>query len=297
MRDRKLEKEAASAAEDIRCFFGFKKSLRIKTAILLGTGWGNAFTVGGFRKMPLTEISGFTHLDRFKQVEGHERLLLYGEFGGEQVLALKGRIHLNESIMDYQLYRMVRLQVEMLFHLGVKNFIITSAVGSLDEGIEVGDVAVVNSLLTLFAPNMPLKGGEFCSPEDVLPSINTQDRIFSLAQEVGLKAIPATHAMVLGPFFESRKVDKVVLKMLGADVVGMSLLPELCISALYKDEEVEEINHITGEKMILGGIKPIGVCFVTNSSSEIHSHETNQERAIAKQVLLTRFLEKIVKNL
>jgi len=270
MRNGQREQEAMLAAMFIRKLF--RTRMRPRIGVILGTGWGDTLPITNGTFCSFKDIPGFTALDT---LEGHHRELVIGRVADKGVAVLRGRVHLNEAPHDPSIAKMVRLQTEMLFHLGVKKLIVTSAVGSLRGALDVGQIAVVNGFVTVFAPDMPLWAGEFCSPEDALSlalrKIAHEERGQLVTKEVG-------HVMVRGPFFEGRNYDKPLLAQTGAGVVGMSMLPEACVAALY-------------------GIPVLGLGFVTNDDMEAHSHEENQARAKAKSEHLGGFLTHIVGRL
>lgn len=245
--------------------------------LILGTGWGDVLQIENPYRISLADIPGFGALTK---LEGHARELMIGRVSGRQVLVLRGRIHLNEVPADPELFKMVRLQVEMLLQLGACQLILTSAVGALrpQNGampLSVGDVCAIDGFVTLFAPDMPLWAGEFCSPEDTL---NLRLREIALAERGELRVSVGGHVMVRGPFFEGRRYDKRLLAQTGASVVGMSILPEACVAALY-------------------GARVLALGFVTNSDIETHSHETNLAQAKSAAAKLGGLLERIVRRM
>lgn len=248
-------------------------------AIVLGTGWGGSLKLGGQSEMRFKDIACFTG-EKLLEIPGHARKVICGEIGGKHVIALSGRIHLNENPGDPQIPKMARLQIQMLLEMGVRKFILTNAVGSLKQECMVGDIVIADGLVTLFAPPMPLYAGEFCSPEDVLSeSMRGTAKECSHLEDGGiLLSHCGGYAMVLGPYFEGRKYDKRILHDCGASTVGMSLLPELCTIALY-------------------GGKALCLSFVTNTFDEVHSHTTNQARAKESSALLSAYLEKVVEQI
>jgi inosine/guanosine/xanthosine phosphorylase family protein len=278
MINRQLEKEAKSAASYVRKHLNVDIARTFSIGVVLGSGWGDALKIKSASAVELRELPWFYELRKLKNPEGHERQLLLGKIGKKNVAVLRGRIHLYESPFDKNLLEMVRLQVEMLFHLGVKTLILTNAAGSLGENILVGDIVVAGALVTQFAPDtMPLWGDEFCSPEDAL-----DEKLAELALGIGNGLKIATHlgpyAMVRGPFFEGRKYDKEILRRAGAVAVGMSTLPEACIADLY-------------------GVKVLCLSFITNTASEKHSHEENVRRAEANSEKLGVLLNNIINRL
>jgi purine nucleoside phosphorylase len=219
-----------------------------------------------------------------QNLSGHERSFVHGFVDGKEVIALRGRIHLNEDPGNTEIFRQVRLQIEILMQLGVKKLILTCAVGALPKGnrmdpdLNIGNIIVINSFVTLFAPRMPLWAGEFVSPEDTL-----SENLFNIAHPFKLfqeksNIKRGAYAMVMGPYFEGRRKDKEILAHLGANVVGMSILPEACVAALYGCE-----------------VLPIG--FITNSAQEVHSHEENLRRAKESSREMGKFLRGIINKI
>ncbi len=270
-----MEHRAERAADSLRRTLGIPLDKEIKVGIILGTGWGDTLSLHVISRVALKSIPFFELLG---ELEGHAREVVYGTIGGTDVIVLRGRIHLNEAspVLAPQecLNGMVRLQTEMFMKLGVRTLIVTSAVGSLDRKIKVGDVVAVNGFVTVFAPSMPLYGGEFCSPEDTLDG-SLRQCACAAALNTGIHMHNAGHVMLRGPQFEGRKYDKKYLRRTGAKVVGMSMLPETCVAALYD-------------------AKVLGLGFVTNDAVETHSHEENIARAKRSSEKLGNLLERIV---
>ena len=84
------------------------------------------------------------------------------------------------------------------------------------------------------------------------------------------------YAMMPGPAFEGRKYDKPFLASAGIKAVGMSVLPEACVAALYD------------------GVKVLPMAFITNDAYEEHSHEENLRRAKERSPLLGGYLTRII---
>lgn len=275
---------AKIAAGEVFRRFGLSVEDRPKVAIVLGTGWGDAISLKDECSIPLCEFAGFEHL---KSHPTHKRLLCCGRLNGHLVFVLRGRIHSNEIPNSTELADMVRLQIEMLCLLGVEKFILTAAVGGLLRGkpwwkpwqrrARIGRVCAVHGFVTIFAPDVPLYGGEFVNPEDSLEPTMRQTAV-EVGREVGLSVFEGGHVMVRGPFFEGRRYDKPVLARTGADVVGMSILLEDCVAALY-------------------GVRVLALGFVSNDDSEAHSDELVRTRAKAAADKLGALLEGVVSRI
>jgi len=238
-----------------------------KIGFILGTGWSGALQIDPVEgakhptSLKLEELASFR--GNIRQLDGHPRELSYGSIDGTPVLVLRGRLHLNEEPHSAKLYELVRAQTELLIGLGCTHLVVTAAVGSLLGTIPVGSIVIPDGFITLFAPAMPLFSGEFVSPEDAISSPLRELALQSVQEVTGKEARSGAYAMVLGPFFEGRKYDKAILRMVGASVVGMSCLPEACIAAVHS-------------------VPIVVITHVTNNDSEVHSHETNQHRSHEK---------------
>lgn len=270
-----------------------------ETAIILGTGWDEAMTENLIycQTLRLVDLPGFDALRNLEQIEGHRRELVLGIIrrNNGPVAMLRGRIHSNESHNGEELMRMVRLQVEMLIMLGVKNLILTNAAGSLrprgfcdvvkslfKPKVRVGDIVTHDSFVTAFAPPPPYWGGEFETPEDVLKPENIE-KVMDAARAAGLNCHVGVGAMWRGPNFEGRKHDKMVLRQAGATVCMMSIVPETEVAVLYQGEN-ERVNVYTAS-------------LIVNNDIEEPLHKTNQERAKELSAKLGQLLLNLIDSL
>ncbi|HYE22019.1 MAG TPA: hypothetical protein VD998_00335, partial [Verrucomicrobiae bacterium] len=119
---------------------------------------------------------------------------------------------------------------------------------------------------------------EFCAPEDTLSPV-LQDIARKHSADFSGVLRSGGYVMIRGPFFEGRKYDKKFLASTGAKAVGMSVLPEACICALYE------------------GVEVLGLAFITNDDSETHSHEANLEAAHIASFGLSQFLTGVIGSL
>lgn len=273
MRNKWREEAAMAAAGFLRKKLDIKDAVR--TAMVLGTGWGDTLELKNEREARLDEIPGF---GRLCKLTGHERRIVCGELNDREVLLLRGRVHLNEAPDDPNLLKQVRLQIEMLFHLGVTNLVLTCAAGSLlDEAVHPGDLVIITDFVTLFAPPMPLWVGEFCSPQNAL-----SEELQKLAKMASGNFLGKTHfgayVMIRGPQFDGL-LDKKIMAAAGATVVGMSTYPEVCVASLYPE------------------VKALAVAFVTNGLNESHNHASNLDKAKENASYLGNFLVDLVHHL
>lgn len=271
-----LKEKAGDIARQLRIELGIMSENPI--GIILGTGWGDKLELQNPKSIPLSDFEIFEDLEK---LIGHKREFVHGFIGTTEVICLNGRIHLNEGHNE-DILEKVRLQTQILMELGVETLIVTSASGALPGSkVKENDLVIIDSILTLFAPPLPLYTGEFVSPEDVLCKellARAYDFRSHFNNNLKSKVHFGTYAMVRGPFFESRNIDKKVLGKMGADIVGMSTLPECAIAALYN-------------------AKVLALSFVTNGFTKEHSHEENMLKLQHSSQNLSKYLQEVIQKI
>jgi len=238
-----------------------------KTALILGTGWNQVI-----KQIKVIKRTPYEKLFKLKStVPGHQGELIEAEYAGKQVAIMSGRFHIYEGYTAQQ----VTKPLLYLKKLGVKNLIITNAVGGLNPKLKVGDFVILNDFFTLMAPT-PLVGPEFI---DLSQAFNLQ--LIKLAQiqakKLNLRHSLGVYAYCHGPQFET-PADKRALKILGADVVGMSNAPETIMANYLK-------------------MKVLGLACVTNLAFVKHSHQEVLAESKKAASNMTKLLTAILKQL
>lgn len=139
-----------------------------------------------------------------------------------------------------------------------KAVVIVSAVGALNSEYQVGDIVVLSDMITLFCPS-PLEGATFQDLSAVFDKDLQEKAIDYLVKNGIPHRAGAVHVFCRGPHYET-PADKIALQYLGADVVGMSMTPEVILAA-HK------------------GIAVLGLCVVTNLAFVKHDHEDVKAQA------------------
>lgn len=236
--------QAAKAAEFIRS----KYSGALSTAVVLGSGLGAfADELTNAVKIPYAEIPGFAE----STVAGHAGQLAIGEIGGVTVAAQQGRFHYYEGYdMDA-----VMLPVRTFGALGIKNLILTNAAGSLNSDMTPGSLMLISDHINCFGIN-PLRGknDERLGPR--FPDMSeAYDREFQTIAEAESHAIAnekkdttdflhrGIYCGLSGPTYET-PAEVRMYRLLGADAVGMSTVPET-IAARHMGIRVLGISCIT----------------------------------------------------
>jgi purine-nucleoside phosphorylase len=224
---------------------------RVRNAIILGSGLGMVTEEMkmGF-SMPYGEIPGFPA----STISGQGGELLYGSMMGKEAVVFSGRFHF------YQGYSMkqVTLPVRIAKRLGVEVMVITNACGGINEQFSVGDIMLIVDHINLMGAN-PLAGqdaGIFGSPF-VDMSAPYDPELIQKIREVARnnsdlgKLQEGVYIGVQGPSYET-KAEISFFRTIGADVVGMSTVPEVIVCA---QEEIRVIG-ISAVSNMATGIKP-----------------------------------------
>ena len=218
-----------------------RSTVRPRCAILLGTGLGGlAKRIEAECTIPYGELKGMP----VATVETHAGELILGHLDEVPVIAFSGRLHCYEGhpVAD------VVLPVRLARHLGAKVLVMGSAVGGLDPNYRVGSLVAITDHINLMGVN-PLVGhnDERIGPRwpdmyDCYASelIELAERI---ALEQGVRLQRGVYAGVLGPNLETRAEYR-MLRTLGADLVGMSTVPE-AIAAVHCGLKVAAFGIVT----------------------------------------------------
>ncbi len=269
--DRMMHSRARDVGGTLRSRLGLGPDDTVENLIILGTGFGESIAPDPSVKM---RDLGLVFQD-VGELHGHDRRAGLATVGGKRCGIISGRYHMGEASMatsPSSVRMMVRMQFEMWCALGLKRALLTCGTGGLDDSIApAGSLVVVRELMTLFAGQMPLATGEYVTPSASIDQ-NASERIARALRELKtLRVAQGIYAMVPGPNVESCH-DKGVLQSLGATVVGMSLVPSMCIAALH-------------------GVQTVGLAFVTNGPDGVLSHKQNTLRGAERKDELRECLE------
>jgi purine-nucleoside phosphorylase len=203
-------------------------SLRPEVAIILGTGLGglaDAITVEA--SVPYERIPGFP----LSTVESHAGRLLLGHLGRRAVVAMQGRFHRYEG---YGLAD-VAFPVRVMHALGARTLVVSNACGGMNPLWNPGDLVLISDHINLLGDN-PLIGfnderlgvrfPDMSAPYD--PELRALAR--AIALELGIVLREGVYVAVPGPNLETRAEYR-MLRAMGADVVGMSTVPEVIVAA------------------------------------------------------------------
>lgn len=200
---------------------------RPSVAIILGTGLGGlAEEIAVEAAIPYDEIPGFA----LSTVESHVGRLLLGRLGGRPVVAMQGRFHRYEGYALGQ----VTFPVRVLHALGADTLIVSNACGGMHPLWSPGDLMLIADHINLLGEN-PLVGpnDDRLGPRFPDMSAAYDPGLRALARaaalELGITLREGVYVAVAGPNLETRAEYR-MLRSLGADVVGMSTVPEVIVA-------------------------------------------------------------------
>ena len=216
-----------SRADRAAKFLLARTRLRPRVAVVLGSGLGAfAGELAGATRLEYARIPGFP----VSTVEGHAGRIVIGLSGGVPFAALEGRLHFYEGYsMDE-----VTFPVRVLARVGVRALVITNAAGGINPSYRQGGLVLIRDHLNLQGTN-PLIGHNDPRFGLRFPDMTHaySDRLRRIAQEEGkrqgLALQEGVYAAVTGPSFETPAEIR-ALRTLGADLVGMSTVPEVIVA-------------------------------------------------------------------
>ena len=208
-----------------------------RSAIVLGSGLGSLVSeVEDAVRIPFAELAGFP----VSSVSGHAGELVAGRLGGVPVIVISGRVHYYEKGDA----NAMRAPIETLAALGIETLILTNSAGSLLEEMAPGSVMQITDHINYSGMN-PLVGEE--SDKRFVGMTNAYDAALSFkmrhaAEKLGLPLYHGVYMWFSGPSFETPAEIRMA-RILGADAVGMSTVPEVILARLVRPQGRSRICH------------------------------------------------------
>ena len=244
---------------------GGQTSHRPRVGVILGSGLSPlAEAVEGAFSIPFESIPNFPK----PTVEGHAGQLVLGRLGKVTVMIMQGRVHFYEGYAIQQIVFPVRVMQIM----GIETLIVTNAAGGLNPEFEAGDLMLISDHINLIGmaganpligPNDPALGPRF---PDMSQAYDHRLRRLAreVAQEKDLLLREGIYVSLSGPSFET-PADIRFLRLIGADAVGMSTVPEVIVA-----------RH--------GGMRVLGISGISNIAL---AEPTPEQKTSHEEVLAT----------
>jgi purine-nucleoside phosphorylase len=240
-------RESADAVRE-RC------DLASRVGIVLGTGLGGlAHEIDVVATVPYEDIPGFP----VPTVETHSGRLVLGRLGDTPVVAMQGRFHRYEG---YALQR-VAYPVRVLKALGAETLVVSNVSGGMNPLWKAGELVLLDDHINLLGdsplvgPNADALGPRFPDMSEPYDR-RLQAVALDVAAELGIRLHRGVYVAVPGPALETRAEYR-MLRALGADVVGMSTVPEVIV-ARHMGMRVLGLSIITDE-CLPDALEPVDV--------------------------------------
>jgi len=244
-----------------------------KFGIILGTGAGKlAQEIDSEEEIPYGEIPNFPKSTAL----GHKGQFVCGTLAGKDVIAMEGRFHLYEGYdvdkATLAVHAMQRLGVEMLF--------VSNASGGINPKFASGQIMLIESHLDFMYRSTPQMTAPISSDRPTLLSDAYDHELIgqarACARENGFPIHQGVYAAMLGPNYETRAEYR-FLRRVGADVAGMSTVPEVTVAGRY-------------------GMRVLGMSIITNVAKPDILEATSGQEVIDAAVVAAPHLKSIVVN-
>lgn len=222
--------------------------------IILGTGLGKLVEeIDIIKEVSYNDIPNFPTAT----VEFHKGKLIYGILEGKKVIIMQGRFHLYEG---YTLQD-VTYPVRVMEKLGIKTLLVSNAAGGINLNFKKGELMLIEDHINLQGSSpLAFKGVEILGErftdmsEPYNKALNAKFK--NIAETNNIKLNKGVYASVVGPQLETRAEYK-MLKIIGADAVGMSTVPEIIV-ANHLNLKVAAVSVLTDE-CDPNNLKPVNI--------------------------------------
>lgn len=255
--------ELAAQIEEAAGVIRQRWSGRPRAAIILGTGLGSL--AEQIQTEALFEYEAIPHFPRSTSI-GHAGQLVCGVLQGVSVVAMEGRFHAYEGYS----YRQITFPVRVMKALGAELLIVSNACGGMNPQYAQGDIMVIEDHINLMNGN-PLIGvndeqlgprfPDLCEPYDH----RLIDRALEIARRGNFVAHKGVYVGVTGPNLETRAEYR-FLRTIGADVVGMSTVPEVIV-AVHAGMRVLGLSIVT-DLCLPDALKPADIRQILATAAE-----------------------------
>jgi purine-nucleoside phosphorylase len=248
---------------------------RPTVAVVLGSGLGAfADELTESIEIPYSDIPGWPRSTAI----GHAGKLVFGKIGNTDVVVMSGRAHLYEGYSPAR----VTYGVRVFKLLGVQSLVLTNAAGGIDLNLDQGSLVLISDHINLQGIN-PLAGA---NEDDFGPRFPDMSEAYSrayrdiakaTAAELGITLAEGVYAALSGPSYETPAEIR-YLRIIGADLVGMSTVPEAIVA-----------NHMN--------MKVLAISCVTNMAAGVLPQKINHEEVLATGARVRDTLVLLLKTL
>lgn len=199
-----------------------------EVGVILGTGLGASF----IKAIEDPVIISYMEIPYFPRptITFHKGNLIYGSLKGKKVLVMHGRFHYYEGYSMQQ----ITFPVRVMKMLGISHLLISNAGGNMNRQWKKGELMLLDDHINLL-PDNPLRGIDQTEWSNPFPDMSEpystalNNKLMQIARDQGITLHPGVYVAVTGPHLETRAEYR-FLRGIGADVVGMSTVPEVIVA-------------------------------------------------------------------
>ncbi|NLK35809.1 MAG: purine-nucleoside phosphorylase [Gracilibacteraceae bacterium] len=269
-----MQKNLLSVINEAGSFLLEREGAAPRIALILGSGLGElAEEAEDKRVIEYKEIPGFP----VSTVQGHKGRLVFGKMGGKRVVFMQGRFHYYEG------YNMkeVAFPIWVFNFLGIKKLIVTNAAGGINTSFKPGDLMIIKDHINytnnnpLIGPNLEALGPRF---PDMSAAYSNEliEIVRECAYSNGIRLQEGNYLFLTGPSYETPAEIR-AFRILGADAVGMSTVPEVLAA-----------NHC--------GIETVGISCITNMAAGILDAPLNHKEVMETAERVKGDFSKLIKS-
>lgn len=241
--------------------------------IILGSGLGDfGETIENKITISYKDIPDFP----VSTVPGHEGCLIFGKVENKNVVAMQGRIHYYEGQgIDKVVY-----PIKVMAELGINKLLVTNACGGVNTSFKPGDLMLIRDHINFSGQNPLIGPNDEAGPRfpdmSYAYSKELRDKARAVSNECGINLQEGVYMYFTGPTYETPSEVKLA-RILGADAVGMSTVPEVIVA-----------RH--------RGIEVLGISCITNMAAGILDQPLNHEEVIEVSNRIKGNFKKFVKE-
>ena len=223
----RMNSQALEHFQEAVDFIRSHSSIKPEVGVILGTGLGALVNY-----IETDTVIAYEHIPHFpvSTVESHKGKLIIGRLGGKNVIVMQGRFHYYEGYSMQE----VTFPVRVMKLLGINHLFVSNAAGGLNPDFQVSDLMVINDHINLLPAN-PLTGPnlDFFGPR--FPDMSEPydkhlvDKAVNIGSSMDANVHQGVYSVVTGPNLET-PAEYRYLRTIGADVVGMSTVPEVIVA-------------------------------------------------------------------
>lgn len=265
--------------DEARQFLTSRTSVVPEVGIILGTGLGALA-----EEIEQEQVISYDDIPHFpvSTVESHHGRLIFGRIGNKPVMAMQGRFHFYEGYSMQE----ITFPVRVLKSMGADTLLVSNACGGMNPVYRPGDIMIIADHINLLGGN-PLIGVNDDTLGPRFPDMSEpySERLIGIAERIALeekiRIQKGVYVAVAGPCLETRAEYR-FLRNIGADVVGMSTIPEVIV-AVHSAMQVLGLSVVT-DACFPDALKPVDIQEILRVAGEAEPKLTTIMKRVTEQI-------------